>query len=444
LYQQDYRLNYTIKDSDSIINHAINGYIPWVLKNCSIWFEGIMVFNQSITSRIYTHHATYWADNEITRAVACQGTPGVYFNNTGKCEFSEDTLFALQMRNGNEVNETCFNNPGVACEDSYCRGIYFPTCDPIDYFGGYSADTDDPNGYTTFTSSFASYTTPIAYTYYTNSSGNFKLRIRETLSNKEFSFTLYNLTNVSSANVYGVETGSGTTSITDNGDGTFNVAHNRLSSSFTGTLDFVFNISFNDVLDENRTIKLVIAYGVDTNQGNPDYFSSAFSSEFGLFNNNEAQTTSITTDTGGVCGDGVNNDFDYFNAFSTGNIWDWSYDCFDSDCDGSQGDDSQTNEFGTGKTGLCNYAIERNCSDEFDNDYDYIISPRLDYTDCHDSDCFHNGDGLNTCPVSELVCNDSINNDWDYTLGETDLSASQKIENNGTKYSISSQSVKSD
>ncbi|GAI54636.1 unnamed protein product, partial [marine sediment metagenome] len=75
---------------------------------------------------------------------------------------------------------------------------------------------------------------------------------------------------------------------------------------------------------------------------------------------------------------------------------------------------------------------ETNCSDEFDNDYDYIAG--TDYTDCHDSDCFHDGDGLNTCPVTETICNDSINNDWDYTLGETDSSSSQKVENNGTKY----------
>ena len=40
-------------------------------------------------------------------------------------------------------------------------------------------------------------------------------------------------------------TGGGTTSPSDNGDGTWNVAHNRLGTPFTGTLDLTFNISFN-------------------------------------------------------------------------------------------------------------------------------------------------------------------------------------------------------
>ena len=68
-------------------------YLPWILKNCSIISSGSDVYNQSVNSRIYVHNPVYWEDSEITRAVTCESTPGVYFNNTGKCEFSEDTLF---------------------------------------------------------------------------------------------------------------------------------------------------------------------------------------------------------------------------------------------------------------------------------------------------------------------------------------------------------------
>lgn len=446
---ENYTLSYSIKQTDSIIKDSNVGYIPWVLKNCSIIdsSENIVDF-QNVSRRIYVHDDEYWEDNEVTRAVTCEGTPHVYFNNTGKCEFSEDTMFALQMRNGNPVNETCFNSPGIACADSYCNGIYFPTCDPVDYFSGFSIEEKDPNNYAEITSSFAGYSTPIAFTKYTNSSGTFKLRVLESLSSKSFSVTLYNLTNVdeSNTNIYGPSSSQGDLSITNQGDGTYTVAFYNFSE-YSGTLDFTFNISFTqEGLNDNRTMKVVIAYGTDTNQGDPDYFISLLNESVGLYNNDEGQITGITTDTGGVCGDEANNDFDYLGTFSGNDVWTWSYDCFDEDCHLMQGDDSQTNEFGSGKTGLCNYQTELNCSDEFDNDYDYVYDGssnpggNLDFTDCHDADCFHNGDGLNTCPTKELICNDSVNNDWDYTLGESDNSGDMKIENNGTKYDWTHQS----
>jgi hypothetical protein len=427
LYLVNYSLNHTVTGSDSIINDATAGYLPWVLKNCTLNASGTILYSEAPNTRIYTHDAVYWADGEITRAVACAGTPGVYFNNTAKCEFSEDTMFALQMRNGNDVEESCFNNAGVSCSNAYCRGIYFPTCDPVEYFAGMSASIDDPNGFTEFTESFASYSVEVDYTRYVDSNGNFKLRIREPISSKTFSITLYNLTDVDevNTNVYGAETGGGALAVTDNGDGTWNVAWNRLSTSFTGTLDFVFNVSFTDgAINDNRSLKMVVAFGVDNNQGAPPFFDAYFSTTGGVNTNDESDTSLWTTDTGGVCGDEVNNDFDYI-----GGTWSNSYDCFDPDCDGISGDDSQTNEFGSGKTGLCNYGTETNCNDEFDNDYDYVAG--TDYTDCHDSDCFQID--VN-CPATETTCNDGINNDWDYTIGNSDTSSNQKIENNDQKY----------
>jgi len=425
----NYSLNYTVQSADSVVNDPNSHYLPWILKNCSITLGSSTIYSQNLTNRIYVHSPNYWGDNEVTRAVACEGTAGVYFNNTAKCSFSQDTLFALQMRNGNPVEESCFNNAGYNCLNDYCKGIFFPTCDSLNYFGGYSVLSDDPNGYTVFTASFGSYNTPIAYTRYTNTStGTFKLRLNQALAGKTFSITIYNLTNVSGANVYGSNTGGGTFTVTNNGDGTFNVAHNRFSA-FTGTLDLVFNISFNQIQNQDRNLKLVIAYGIDTNQGNPAIFPVTFSPAYGLYNNNENQSSSITTELNGPCGDNVNNDFDYL-----GGIWTNSYDCFDLDCNLKSGA-TQTNEFGSGKNGMCNYQTEINCTDKFDNDYDTILG--TDYTDCHDSDCFHNS--IKGCPVSETICNDGLNNDWDYTLGESENSASQKIENNGTKYDATHQ-----
>lgn len=426
LSDANYSLNRTITIADPVVRNAQAGYIPWVLKNCSLIRNTSLAFVEQKPRRIYVHPPTFWDDSEITRAVACEGTPGVYFNNTAKCEFTEDTVFSLQMRNGNPVNAVCLNNPGAGCGDPLCNGIFFPTCDPLVFFPGFNISIDDPNGFTEFTSSFGSYNTPVDYTLYTNaSSGNFKLRIRQPLSSKTFSVTVFNLSNVSSANVYGQNTGGGTVSVSPQPDGSYSVALNRLGTPFTGTLDFTFNVSFSTSVNDNRTLKLVIAYGTETNQGSPDFFPAVFNDTIGFTNNDEGESTAIATDLNGVCGDDVNNDFDYL-----GGTFANSYDCFDSDCDNLPGGANQTNEFGTGFNGLCTFAVEGNCNDTYDNDYDYRLG--TDFTDCHDADCFQNGV---ECPATEPICNNSFNDDWDYTLGESDNSADQKILNSGTKYS---------
>ncbi len=433
---QSYSLNYTILETDSIVNDASVGYVPWIVKNCSIMDDYRLAYNESTdswaadkTKRIYVHDDVYWTEGEITRAVACAGTPGMYFNNTAKCEYGEDTKFAIQMYAGSPTNSTCMNNPGVAGESEYCRSMFFPTNDPLEYFGGMSALVDDPNGYATFTVSFSTYDTPIGYTRYVDSSGTgkFKLRLVETLSNKAFSVTIYNITNASAISMTGPNASSGTSALTDNGDGTWNAAFNRLSTPYTGVLDFTMDVDFDAVLNENRTFKIVLAYGGDTNQLSPTTFPVTFNSTEGYSNNNESEGNEsiYSVDAGNRCGDEANNDFDYL-----GGTWAYSYDCFDLDCNGSIGDESQTNEFSSGNTGICSYGTEAGyCNDTFDNDYDLITGD--DFTDCHDSDCFNNG---GNCPIIELVCNDSINNDWDYTLGNTDSAGSQKIQNNGTKY----------
>ena len=418
-YQTNYTLNYTMLLTDSIVNDATVGYIPWVLKSCyienangtNVWNESTSSWNATRVRRIYVHSPNSWAVGEITRAVACAGAPGVYFNNTAKCEYQEDTKYAIQMYSDVATEPSCLNNPGVGGDSEYCRAIFFNTNDPLEYFGGFSASVDDPNGYSTFTVSFSTYNTPIAYTQFIDSDdGTFKLRVGpQTLSNKEFSITIYNLTDVESASAYGAESGGSTVGVSDNGDGTWNVYANRLASPFTGTLDFTFNISFNAAIDQDRESYIVIAYGGDSNQQTPDAFTIQFDSTNGLKNSNESQNTSLTTgfSEGPVCGDEVNNDFDYI-----GGTWANSYDCYDPDCDGSPGDNAQANEFGSGQTGICNYATELNCTDRFDNDYDGV-------TDCHDSDCT----GTTACPTKELICNDGINSDWDFTKGESDSSS---------------------
>jgi hypothetical protein len=124
-----------VQSTDSIINDPSSHYLPWITKNCSVYSTVNANYSQNLTRRIYVHSPNYWSDDEVTRAVACEGTAGVYFNNTGKCSFSHDTLFALQMRNGNPVEESCFNNAGYNCWNDYCSSLFFPTCNLPNYFG---------------------------------------------------------------------------------------------------------------------------------------------------------------------------------------------------------------------------------------------------------------------------------------------------------------------
>jgi hypothetical protein len=446
----NFLLNYSITTSNSIVRDADVGYLPWIIKNCSIYptaNSSDIVYSENHTARIYTHSPVYWSDDEITRAVACEGSPGVFFNNTAKCKFLGDTLFSLQMRNGNDVNATCFNNPGLACDDPYCIGISFPTCSPTVYFFGKSALSDDPNNFASFTTAFAGYSFPTYYSWYTDPSGNFKLRIRQYITDKEFTFTVFNLSGVnpSGTNVYGSYPGGGTVMTTQEMDGSWNVAYNRLASRYTGWLDFTFNVSFNNPsLNSNRTLKWVVGFGTENNQGTPVYFNAVFNSALGLKNSNESQTSPITTDySGRVCGDWVNNNFDYTGLNSR---FDLSFDCFDPTCAGQWGAINQLNEFPGTHTGLCAYANESGfCNDRFDNDYDQYYAntfeqagtdeePPVDFTDCHDADCFQK-DPL-WCPANETICDNDFNDDWDYV--NTDAEVPNKIGENGTdgkKYS---------
>ncbi len=435
-----YSLDYTLQEQDNltrIVRDPDRHYLPWILKNCSIRREGDVLFKQDVLTRIYTHHADKWTEGEVTRAVSCINNPHRYFDNIGKCEGIEDVRFAMYMAAGNSLeDESCINNPGAGCDYDLCNAMFFPTCDPIERFPDYVTYVEDPNGYAIFTAAVGAYNTPVAYTRYVDAQmGTLKLRLRQQLTSKVYSITIANLVDVESVNVYGKNTGNGiTTQPVEQPDGTFSVSHEWLDEQqpFTGTLDLVFNISFSQALDQTRALELIIAYGSDNNAEQPAVFDVTFSQD-GLRGDDESQITPLAViEFNGVCGDYVNNDFDYLGP---GNVWEYSYDCFDQDCDGVTGDADQQNEFGLGKTGLCNYQIETDCEDEFDNDYDSLYPdghPLKDYTDCHDADCFHNDP---VCAPIERICHDGLNNDWDYTRGESEIAADQKIENNGTKYS---------
>lgn len=445
---EEYTLNYTVQETDSIIFlDGAGGYIPWVLKNCSVFESGSALFTQNTTDLannnksaiIYVHSPGYWLDSEVTAAVSCANNPGKYFNNTESCSFSGDTMFALQMRNGNPVEEGCYNNFNESCGESLCTGLPFQSCTPLEYHTGYSADIIDPNGLAEYTETVSggsgSFSPEIKYTRYVNSSGNFKLRIREStaLSNMAWTFTLVNLTNVQAANVYGPTPGNGELQINPGVEsGHYNINYENLSSgAYSGTFDFTLNISFDSsTLNEDNIFYLTIAYGQSSNQGSETRATVTFNTTDGYRNDNESEGnfSAFTVDDNGRCGDGANNDFDYISG-----TWANSYDCYDSDCVGFLGQ-TQNNApegFSSSITGLCNFATESICDDEYNNDYD-------SYTDCHDSDCFQTDA---SCPIEESICDDGLNNDWDYTNGETDASASQKIENNGTKWDGSHQSA---
>ncbi|MCB9358760.1 hypothetical protein H6503_02420 [Candidatus Woesearchaeota archaeon] len=430
IFGSNYSMNYTMTSSDSIVNNTGAHYIPWILKNCSI-VDGInIIHNETLNDRIYVHHGREWDESEVTRAVSCMSAAGQYFNNTATCTFNEDVNFALKMEAGAPVNESCYNSLDNSTNDPYCRGIFFPLYDPLDYHVGYSAAVDDPNGYAEFSVSVGGYSTDVSYTSYPDASNNMKIRFVESLTGQPFSFAIRNLTNASSVSAYGEELGDGSVQLEQFANNTQNILYTNFDG-FSGDLDFTLNISFNDSKDEDRVFAIIISYGTSTNADSPATFIVSFNSTHGFDSNDEGFNTTLAYDINSsealICGDGANNDFDYLG---NSGIWDYSYDCFDEDCNGSQGSVTQSNEFGSSLSGICSYGTEAGyCNDSYDNDYDYLLG--IDFTDCHDADCFQNDA---ECLIVEAICNDSVNDDWDYTLGESDLTSSQKIGNNGTKY----------
>jgi len=435
-----YTLNYTLNATiDPYVYHPVQGYTPWIMKNCSVLSSGSAVYyenstdwaQENKTSRIHVHEPGYWDVGDILKAVSCINNPEKYFNNSEKCTASGDIAFALNMMTAAPNEDSCYNNVGVGCGFSLCRGLTFPSCRAIDYHVGKSPFIDDPNGLAHFNESVGARAPEIYYTRYVNSSGAFKLRFKQSgLVALGWTVTIVNVSNASVVNIYGSDVGNGGLFVNPGpSPGTVNINYeNTTAGAYTGDLDFVINVSFANLsMLENGTSWITIGFGGDNNVGSEINFPITYDAHKGYLNTNESEGNDsiYSVDAGNRCGDEANNDFDYLLG-----TWTNSFDCFDYDCHLYQGDDSETNEFWSGVTGLCNFGTELNCSDHFDNDYDYRNN--TDYTDCHDADCFLDASGTGECPAVELICNDSANNDWDYTNTEADVSA--KVGNNGTKY----------
>jgi len=188
LVNQTYGLNYTLSTSDSIIYKDGNGgYIPWKVEECYIVdSKGQRLYRETKNDwtkenkspLIYVHSPGYWSLSEITAAVSCANNPGKYFNNSMKCSFDGDTMFALQMRNGNPVDQYCYNLPkNESCSDTLCQGILFPYCKSYVFHPGYNFTTFDPNGFASYTETLnglsGTFTVNIDYTRYVNSNGTF-------------------------------------------------------------------------------------------------------------------------------------------------------------------------------------------------------------------------------------------------------------------------------
>ena len=148
------------------------------------------------------------------------------------------------------------------------------------------------------------------------------------------------------------------------------------------------------------------------------------------------------------CGDTKNGDFDLLGCSGDESICfdQKSYDCYDLDCDMKQGPTAWNDYTRTNTVGLCAYTSESQissmCFDGYNNDWRTEdptwghVNTGLSLIDCRDSDCDTVTDGINQCEYNiELNCTDSFNNDM-YQKQDCDIQTGGTI--NDVEYDCSS------
>lgn len=133
------------------------------------------------------------------------------------------------------------------------------------------------------------------------------------------------------------------------------------------------------------------------------------------------------------CGDTKNGDFDLLNCngFEINCFEQRSYDCYDPDCDMKTGPPAWNDYLSTSTVGLCAYTSESQtnemCFDGYNNDWRTEddswghANNGLKLIDCRDSDCDGISNGNAQCEYDiELNCSDGFDNDM-YNLKDCEL-----------------------
>ena len=443
LNNANYILNYAISN-DTTTERNVSASVhdlPWGIHNCSI-INGTGQYDYPINEVVFVRRNTDWSTFDYQKAVFAESVPYRFFNNTralkkyfietGSKSYSRYLSFKHYA--GANTEEFCFDGKDndedliIDYDDYDCRTFtHRYESDDMNFtipnflatlsffervmfrITGYDVSTAESDNIAEGSLGGVSY----MYTLNTNNDGSFKIRFYESSPGSSgYGYTIKNVPNVSSVEM--IETlPSGASSAYFCGasaglpEGLCNI-NLDCSACGSGAIDFVYIINSSDTeFDSTSIFTLEVVHGTVIDEGN---FTAYFDPDEGLTNNNESETSSAVSNNN-LCADGVNNDLDiasssytYLTGLSFSNQIVLARDCADEDCDGRTGPTQGS------VSGKCEYLVELNCTDGYDNDFNdnyttdaYGLSG-IYYTDCHDADCFHNGDGLGTCPTTETVC----------------------------------------
>ena len=464
LNSQDYFLAYAISNESIITRDESDSThdLPWGVHNCSILYSNGTNVSYDRKDVIFVHRNLQWSVFDYQKAVFAESVPYKFFNNTRALKkYYIDTddksytrYLAFRHYAGSQTEEFCFDeedndNDGlIDNNDSDCRTfahrynvseMNFTVPNFLMVLGlfrttGYAISNDADNIVTDSLSD-----TNYWFTRNTDLDGSFKIRIYETSPGSSgYGYTIQNFPNVSSVNLIGILPSGYTSSYACGGDANLpeGFCNINLDCASCGNelIDFVFIVNSSDSdLDASSTLTLQTVHGTTIETENFDVY---FDPDDGLNNTLENETSSAT-DTN-LCDDSMNNDLDistdytYLNALGTTNKITWSRDCADIDCVGINGPAYSAEQDITFSQGDCEYKTELSCNDGYDNDFNdnYLTDAYgmqgYSYTDCHDVDCFGNNV---ECPSSESICNDGLNNDWDYVDTDSESSSGHKIGN---------------
>ncbi len=464
----NFNITHELQPSD-VINTSQAGttsiYVPWEIKNCSLYKEGNLLYTNNISWRIHVH-PTNWSSGDIANANNCYNEgKGQFFLNTVKCDFYGDVAFASFMYSGTKVEGYCHDNidnndifPEIDCNDDNCKGITYSCLDKKDldnntlYYSpsgshGTLASEIKTGDIDSVVSDVATSNTDIQWTQHSMPNGTFKIRFRKWALDKIATIKIKGLPEIKRVNKYAPAmdqanglmeyfiNGSDATVDTDVLEEGQNYANEIWLKSFITdqkitNLDTTLNVTFlhPELIDMsegyNVTITLSYCEGgscdnyetyIDVYFDDPTYGGTP-GGEWASDNENEWEIgLGVSGITWAGCNDTKNSDFDYLGTGST-SFDQSSYDCYDIDCDAKQGPAARNTYTGQDTKGLCSYSGEHAndamCFDEYNNDWHTEdttyghLNTNVDtmFTDCRDSDC----DGVVNPANASQICEHSI------------------------------------
>jgi len=477
LSSEDYILEYAISNDTNIERNVSSSThdLPWAVHNCSVIYNAGGRDTYEINDVIFVHRNMKWTTFDYQKAVFAESVPYKFFNNTvalKKPYIENDNKSYMRYLTfkhyaGSQTEEFCFDgndSDGDLLIDFYdndCRTfahrydvseMNFTPPNFLSFLGmiktvgnkiagtgavitGNAISSDDDNIVTDSLGNVNYW-----FTKNTDFDGSFKARFYESSPGSSgYGYTIKNFPNVSSVSLIGTlpigyvkSYACGAAAGLEDTLCNINIDCSACGDEF---LDFVMIVNSSDTnYDAEDTFELETIHGTSIET---EDFTSYFDPNDGLNNTCENESSSATDSN--LCDDAVNNDLDistdytYINSLTNTNKISWSRDCADFDCVGINGPDYGTAEQDiTFSQGDCNYRTETSCDDGYDNDFNNNYSADaygmqgIYYTDCHDLDCFGNDV---ECPSSETVCNDNINNDWDYVDTDSESASGHKIGN---------------